>query len=323
MFVTYSVLSWISFVLVCVTLTLYATQIRFWQWPSRMILFGGYGLFWMHLSAIGSVFYSYSDLQCADEWSFQYYSWCKFSSWALIYGSMQTACWWLIQTVVVTWTLSVKRNPQSMKQFEPLIHAFCWSFPLISAFTNTFVPDSKASGGGPGGLPFCGDPGLSAWVWFGLYIGPLCLFLLIVLCCFIFSIIQVIRTVAGKETKEPSKYASILFFSFIFVNVIVSLLTQSFWVVGNSDSIGYSAAAFTTCLITTLNRLDACNMYATGNLSIYWYFTISLATTGIGYAIVFISLYIRIFRLERNIIDPERMIAKKSGQISQTGSTLD
>jgi hypothetical protein len=316
MFVVYSVLSWISLVSVCITLGLYATQLRYWQWPNRLILFGGYGVFWLHLSAIGSVAYHYSDLQCADKWNFQYHSWCKFSSWALIYGSMQTACWWVVQAVVVTWKVGFQQKNKSLQRFEPFFHLFCWTFPFISAFMNSYIPDQTASGGSPSGLPYCASTNSSDWVWFGFFFGPEFLFLLIVVFCVVFSIGSALRSGLGTGRKSLRKlllqFGPILAFSLLFANAIVATLAQSFWSTTEKSSIFDSILLFSSCLITTIDNLDVCNVEKTANRSLYWYNLISVSIVGIGYAVIFISIYFRVIYLERNIIDPDRIISKKS-----------
>ena len=301
MFITWSVLNWVSFVFVIVTLGVFIVVPALREWPHRITIFIGISLFWVHLAGIGASFFSLEGLECASNWEYNYAGWCKFQAWALQFGSLATACWWFVQGLVIFWSLTLLRPiDDNLHRFEPLFHIFSWCYPLTVAFILGWVPDYRSTGGSPNGVPQCvGTNFLPTGLFWGLYAGFF-IFLILVNIIFISSAfvrLFCMHSQTGNFTRSfrVRLPAQGLIGSFVMCYMVVLSSSIAFiaWATQYQSELTDSFTDYYACILTTSNTLDSCTKSLTFNSSIAWFLTITVGLIGTWYGIIFL-----VFRLQ-------------------------
>ena len=298
MFVTFSVLSWVSMVSVLVTMAVFIAIPRLREFPSRLVIYCGFGLFWLHIGGVGNSFYDYPHLLCRDLWHLQFGSWCKFSAWSLIFGAMYTSWWWTYQSFVVFWNVALRRyrNPLPEKLEIPVhVASFCYS--LLTAFILSFVPNETSTGGSFFSNPLCAfNTGMLLELEWSMLMGVLILFILLVAIFLGLSAVEILRTPYAQGnwlkafgSRLPHQL-SIMAFCLCYINVIVSVLAQLSWSRDNHSLTAAAIADYIVCTLTTLGNPEHCHNEHRGNTSIYWYLTISISSIGFFYSVVFLVL---------------------------------
>lgn len=143
-FITFSVLSWISFVFITITLIAFLLVPTLRRWPARLVIYSGTGLWILFLGFIGNSFLSFSSLMCADVWHYQYYGWTKFSSLTTVYGSLVVAIWWVVQAFVVWWNIALQKiNDDRPEKAEPYFHLVAWLYPSFQPSCAPLSPTER------------------------------------------------------------------------------------------------------------------------------------------------------------------------------------
>ncbi|MDP2434217.1 MAG: hypothetical protein Q8P67_00570 [archaeon] len=297
LWITASVLNWFSFVSVIITILVFALVPKLRQWPTRIVIFMGIGLFFFHLGFIGNTFFSFSDLECANHWDFEYGSWCKFQSWTMVFGAMLTACWWVVQAFVVWWNVGLLKLKDPLpKKLEPFFHVVCWLYPILCSFLVAWVPSQSATGGGLTGNPFCTFSESDIGVTWGVFVGVLIFQLTLVFFFLSWTVIRILITPSAEGNwlkafgRRLPQQLLIITFCFVFLNVIVATVAQVSWSRDQNESLTNALTDLLVCHLTTLGDPADCSAPRYNNPSIYWYLTISTSTCGLFFGIIFLIM---------------------------------
>ena len=295
MFITSSVLHWISLVFVLITIAIYLSIPALRVMPHRITIYIGVSLFWIHLAFVGNSFLSLQDLMCDGTFAFSYGGWCKFSAISYQFGAMTSAGWWLIQGIYIFWSVTLLRDPLDLARFEPLFHVLIWGYSLTIVFIINFVPDREVSGGLPAGLPFCngGEIGI---LW-GLFLS---IFILLVAINLIFigsSLLRVVMTPVANASNKNSvlrerRFAQILIIVYmvVYLNVLVAFISVNAYYTGHQSQLKNGIADFYQCVFTTPTDPSVCSTSNIITPSQAWYIVIVSGTIGMFYGIVFLLM---------------------------------
>ena len=292
-YIALSVLSWISFIGVILTFfaALVSPAIR--QFPQRILLHLGSGLFVLHLGPVGSSFFGAVDLVCKDfQWVTATGSWCKFASFCLFWGSVYTSIWWVYLAFILFWNDVLKRSKDrriERGEYVLLVVAAFWT--TLESLIMLWYPSEDASGGYLSGFPFCGlGPKADRDLFWGLVMGTVMTCLLLV----ILFILPVLFTTLTKCTKcnlscviervlnELSRFLFI--FSFIFV-VIAVVAVQS-WGEQFRSHVAFEVQNWYGCMLFGLVPWEICTRGSV-NISLWWFQNLTLGLLGTCYFITF------------------------------------
>ena len=236
------------------------------RWPHRITIYLGMSFFWVHLTGIGGSFTTLQDVLCDDHFNFDYTHWAKFQSWALDFGGLATACWWLVQGIVIFWNVTLlKGENNATKKFEPLCHVICWGYPFTVAFILNWVPSYQAGGGSPSGFPFGTGTqyAITGLVW-GLYPAIYCSLIFLNLIFITTALIRIISTpLAGSNLREqfqkrlPAQLLIISFWCVIITSGSFGILFGIIFLIFKIQARRHIAKVFSSRVFTGSRQLSA------------------------------------------------------------------
>jgi hypothetical protein len=294
---------------------------RLRQFPHRIVIYVGIGLFFIFLPWIGNSFLGVDDTICANKFDFADSGWCLFGAWALAFGAMSASCWWAVQAAVIFWNIALLRAPEAIQKLEWLFHCLAWGFSLISASVLSFAVNS---GGGIVGSPICTYTEINGAVW-ALQTAPFIIFLLMVLISSVGVLVRIaITTSVGARTSLLRRNAQLLVivFAVSFLNVIVADIATSAYYYDARDQVAQKIGDWFACVIAGFVPYPQCSALSDVqfyNVSLLWYGVISFSTVGIIFGLVFLLLK----RETRQVIarSVSRVSSRASFRSSSKGSS--
>ena len=334
-YVALSVLGWISFVSINITLLTYLLFKPLRRYPQRIIMETAIGLWVLHLGQVGSSFFGVGDLLCDGEWHFQVQtgSWCKFAAFCLFWGAMFTAMLWAYLAFIIFWNVALLRVKDKRAQYgEYIVVPLAILFSTIETLILLFYPDESASGGYLSGFPFCGlGPGADRNLFWGIFIAPIIFYLLIVVMCTVAAIVKIVITPTGDSVKKalgkrlPAQLLLLVFvLSFMTVSIAV-IATQAY---GQEfrPLISEGIENYYSCLYTQPIHYDQCQagpVFVSND--IWWFQQIMISIIGFIFFITFVVLKAEVRNLWvatcRNLGRGEFSIASTDIYASTRGAT--
>src|SRR3989338_2576085 len=299
LFLTWSILSWISMILVIVVVVIFLSFPLGRSWPHRITIYLGIAHFWCHLTGVGGSFFNLEELLCDDRFLFQYSGWVKFQAWSIYFGALSTSCWWMVQGLTIFWNITMLQPENDlMKRLEPIFHLFCWGYPLIVACILTWVPSNLASGGSPSGFPFgTATQYSSVGLMWGLFIGVYCGFIFLNLICISTAMFRIVSTPFSDQKHHSGRRFSaellILMFMLVFLNLIIAFIAVASYKTEHASDLEHSLVSFTNCLLTTHEPTETCHLPFTYDPFYFCYQIITWGSFGVCFALIFLVFKIQ------------------------------
>ena len=304
MFVTWSILSWISIFCVLLVILIFLSFRLGRSWPHRITIYLGLAHFWCHLTGVGGSFFTLEDLLCENRFDFAFSGWVKFQAWSIYFGSLSTACWWLVQGATIFWNITLLRTGDDLpERYEPLLHLLCWGYPFLVACILTWIPSGMASGGSPSGFPFgTATPDSSIGLMWGLYNGVYCGFILLNVTAITTALIRILFTpfankhIKTEQTRRFSAELLIVVFMIVFLNLIVAFVAVASYKTEKGFFLQESLFQYQECLLNTFlgsSFPNNCERQFTFNSFYFWYQNVTWGRFGLFFALIFLILKVQ------------------------------
>ena len=296
-FIVFSVLNWVSFVLVIISLVVYMSFPDNRKYPRVINIFIGFGLLIVHLGFIGNSFMSIDDNMCQNDYELESgSSWCRFQSWTSYFGALYVVFYWMLNAVIMFWNIGLllfKNN--KLEKFSYYYHVFVFVYSFTASMIIMWVPDSASTGASPG-VPYCFVGPTYIWAlsyglfWWPFYVGTLVIFF----CC-IGCIITIARTasVDGKwqriKRRLPSQLTIFLFLVVWLITVASMISLQSSFQSTVDDGVATTTEWY-TCVFFSPTPYSECPIRATEYANLVWWELVCVGLIGTWFFVIYIII---------------------------------